>query len=38
LAVTVTVYGPDPLAALSIVPEISPVVGLMVSPVGRPVA
>jgi len=37
-AVTVTVYGPDPLAALSIVPEITPVTGSMLNPAGRPVA
>ena len=38
LAVTVTLYGPDPLAALSIVPEINPVAGSMLRPAGRPVA
>ena len=38
LAVTVTEYGPDCDALLSIVPLMTPVVGLIVRPAGRPVA
>jgi len=38
VTVTVTVYGPEALALLSRVPDMSPVVGLMDKPVGNPLA